>query len=275
MEKQKSKDLKEIAHRVRENILRISARGGAFTGASLSCADLVVYLYNEFLNIRQETLDSPERDYFFLSKGHAVPVIYSTFVELGWMDQARLENHSKTIDDIYLHPNRKIPGVEFHAGSLGHILSVATGVAIDCKARKSGNKIVCLLGDGELNEGSNWEAALTAAAYNLDNLTVIIDRNRFQANITTEDLIPLEPIDDKFRSFGWAAARINGHDFEIIDEAAQSLPLERKKPTVIIADTVRGKGVPSIENRWDKWMCNFSEEELDQVVGELRSAKAI
>jgi transketolase len=152
---------------------------------------------------------------------------------------------------------------------------VAAGVAIDCRIRKSGNRIICLLGDGELNEGSNWEAVLTAAAYKLDNLTVIIDRNRFQANITTEDLIPLEPIEEKFIAFGWAARRIDGHNFEEIESAAKSMPFEAGKPNVIIADTTRGKGVPSIENRWDKWMCSFSEQELDEVVGELRSAKAI
>jgi len=144
--------------------------------ASLSCADLIVYIYNEFLNLSRIIFNSPNRDFFFLSKGHDVPALYGTFVELGWMPKERLDNHLKTSDFIYWHPNRNIPGIEFHSGSLGHNLSVACGVAIDCKLKGLNNKVVVVVGDGELDEGSMWEAMLVASAYKLDNLLIVVDR---------------------------------------------------------------------------------------------------
>lgn len=176
------------ALQVRETIIRLSGKGGCFLGASLSCADLLVYLYNGFLDVHPDKFQDPERDYLFLSKGHDVPALYATFVALGWLPEERLRHHLKPGDHIYWHPNRAIPGVEFHSGSLGHLLSVAAGVAYDCKLNGQRNKVVVIVGDGELNEGSNWEALLvagdaaSAAAYKLDNLLVIVDRNGFQAN---------------------------------------------------------------------------------------------
>ena len=202
MTEEKLKSLKQTSLRVREHIIDMSTNGGCFIGASLSWTDLCVYLYREFLNINSGTLKDPERDYLFLSKGHTVPALYGTFAELGWIEKERLANHLKTNDFIYWHPNVNIPGIEFHSGSLGHNLSVASGVAVDCRLKKQGNKVVVVVGDGELNEGSNWEALLVASAYKLDNLLVIVDRNKFQANIQTEDLIPLSPLDEKFRAFG-------------------------------------------------------------------------
>lgn len=269
MEKPNFEELRNMALNMRANILRMSTNGGAFTGASLSCTDIVAYLYRHFMNISSENLDDSNRDYFFLSKGHVVPVLYSAFVELGWMEQSRLDNYLKTNDSLYWHPNRIIKGIEFHSGSLGHLFSVATGVAIDIKARGGSNMAIVMLGDGELNEGSNWEAALTASAYKLDNLVAIVDRNKFQANITTEDLIPLEPLTDKFKAFGWSVVQIDGHNYEEIHEVMSKAPFEKDKPSVIIANTIRGKGVPSIQERWDKWFCNFSQQELDEALTEL------
>ncbi|MEO8666674.1 MAG: 1-deoxy-D-xylulose-5-phosphate synthase N-terminal domain-containing protein, partial [Ignavibacteria bacterium] len=198
MDIKKLNDLQETSLKVREHIIRMSTDGGCFIGASLSCTDLIVFLYKEFLNVNKNNLNDPNRDYLFLSKGHDVPALYGTFAEIGLMEKDRLKNHLKTNDHIYWHPNRNIPGIEFHSGSLGHSLSVATGVAMDCKMKKQNNKIVVILGDGELDEGSVWEAALVAGAKKLDNLIAVIDRNEFQANIETEKLIPLNPIADKF-----------------------------------------------------------------------------
>lgn len=273
MKKQKLLDLKQTSMRVREHIIRLSGNGGCFIGASLSCADLIVYLYKEFLKISEETLSDPKRDYFFLSKGHDVPALYGTFVELGWLEEDRLKNHLKTNDFIYWHPNRNIPGIEFHSGSLGHNLSVAMGVAMDCKLRKQKNKIVVVVGDGELNEGSMWEALLVASAYKLDNLLIVVDRNQFQANMRTEDLIPLNPIIKKFQAFGCKAKKVNGHNFEKMDELFKTFPFEKGKVSVVIAETVRGKGLPSIEKRADRWFVNFKEEEIDQLLRELHGAK--
>ncbi|MFP4544583.1 MAG: transketolase [Bacteroidota bacterium] len=269
------KHLEDFSYQVRKLILEMSARGGAFTGAALSCTDIVSYLYNHFLDTGPEKFTAPDRDYLFLSKGHVVPVLYGTFAVLGWLDSKRLRNHLKTNDDIYWHPNKNIVGIEFHSGSLGHGLPVAAGVALDCKMSETGNKVVVITGDGELNEGTIWESLLVASAKKLDNLLVIIDRNRFQANITTEDLIPLEPLEDKFRSFGTAVKRVSGHDFEEINKALSNFPFEASRPSVLIADTIRGKGVPSIEARADKWFVMLDEPELNEVLEELEENRGM
>ncbi|MBE0642756.1 MAG: transketolase [Bacteroidetes bacterium] len=261
--------LETLALRVREHIIRLSTDGGCFIGASLSCADLITYLYSHVLDISPERVDDPARDYFLLSKGHDVPALYGTLAELGYFDRARLANHLKATDNLYWHPNRSIPGVEFHSGSLGHLLSVGVGVALDIRMRKNANRVFVLLGDGELNEGSIWESCLVAQAHHLDNLVAIVDRNSFQANTRTESLIPLEPLEDKFTAFGWSPRRIDGHSFDQMAEVFSSLPFEKGKPSVVIADTVRGKGLPSIEERADRWFVNFSSEEVAMLLDEL------
>jgi transketolase len=266
-------ELEEMALRVREHIIRLSTDGGCFTGASLSCTDLVVYLYNRFLNVGPDNFDAPDRDFLFLSKGHDVPALYGTFVEMGWLEADRLRNHLKTNDSIYWHPNRNIPGIEFHSGSLGHLPAVATGVAMDCKMQGLKNRVVIITGDGELNEGSVWETLLVAQAYKLDNLLFIIDRNHFQANIRTEELIPLEPLAPKFEAFGCSVKRINGHDFIALEEALQEVPFTNGQPSVLIADTVRGRGLPSIQERADRWFCNFTHEEVDALLEELHGMR--
>lgn len=273
MNKEKLNDLKETAFRVREHIINMATDGGCFIGASLSCADLIVYLYKEFLNVNKNNLNDPERDYLFLSKGHDVPALYGTFAEIGFIEKDRLKNHLKTNDFIYWHPNRNIPGIEFHSGSLGHLLSVAIGVAIDCKMKNQKNKILVILGDGELDEGSVWEASLVASAKKLDNLIAVIDRNHFQANIETEKLIPLEPISGKFEAFGWKVKTCNGHDFESLENVLSEFPFEKEKPSVIIAGTKRGKGLPSIEARADRWFANFTKEEVVQLLNELHGGR--
>ena len=179
-----------LALRVREHIIRMATGGGCFIGASLSCADLLVHLYTRVLRISPETLSSPDRDVLLLSKGHDVPALYGTLAELGYFPKERLQNHLKTSDSIYWHPNRDVPGIEFHSGSLGHCLSVGIGVALDAKLRGSGARTFVVLGDGECDEGSVWEALLVASAHKLDNLVAIVDRNVFQANVKTEDSHP-------------------------------------------------------------------------------------
>lgn len=273
MTKEQLKILSDTAFKVREHIIRMSAGGGCFIGASLSCADLIVFLYKQYLNINASNLRDPQRDYLFLSKGHDVPALYGTFAEIGLLEKDRLANHLKTNDHIYWHPNRNIPGIEFHSGSLGHLLSVAAGVAIDCKLRNQKNKITVILGDGELDEGSVWEAALVISAKKLDNLVAVIDRNEFQANIETEKLIPLNPIADKFEAFGWNARSADGHDFTSMEKAFDGVPSGNGKPTVIIAQTRRGKGLPSIEARADRWFASFTDEEVQSLLRELHGGR--
>ena len=262
-------ELQSTALRVREHIIRMSTDGGCFIGASLSCADLLVYLYSDVLSVSPSRLRDPSRDYLFLSKGHDVPALYGTLAELGYIDRARLANHLKTTDTIYWHPNRNVPGVEFHSGSLGHLISVGIGVALDIRMSGGTNRVFVVLGDGEMNEGSVWEALLVAHAQGLDNLVAIVDRNQFQANMRTEDLVPLESLEEKFAAFGWSATRADGHDFESLASAFARLPREAGKPTAIIADTVRGKGLPSIEARADRWFVNFTHEEVAMLLKEL------
>lgn len=264
-------ELKESALRVRKRIIKLSTNGGCFLGASLSCTDLIVYLYKNFLNISPLNLNDPLRDYLFLSKGHDVPALYGTLVDVGILTEDRLNNHLKTNDFIYWHPNRMVPGIEFHSGSLGHLISVSMGVALDCKTKGIDNKVMVIVGDGELNEGSNWEALLVANAYQLDNLIVVVDRNQFQANMRTEELIPLEPLDKKFESFGCDVTTLDGHDFDSIHEGFQNLPSGKNRVSVVIADTMRGKGLPSIEERGDRWFCNFTSEEIDGLLNELQT----
>ena len=272
MTKTELESLQSMALRVREHIIRMSEGGGCFIGASLSCVELMIYCYARVIrrerNNPGDDSDNLGRDYLFLSKGHDVPALYGTFVEMGMLEASRLGNHLSTADSIYWHPNRKIPGVEFHSGSLGHLPSVAAGVALDCRLRETDNRIVVITGDGELNEGSVWEAILVANAYGLDNLTIVVDRNQFQANIRTEDLVPLEPLTDKFAAFGCSVHRVDGHDLRELEKAFGA-PAEDGKVKVIIADTVRGKGLPSIEARADRWFCSFTKAEVAQLLEEL------
>ncbi|MBK8010198.1 MAG: transketolase [Deltaproteobacteria bacterium] len=266
--------LSGLAFRVREHIIRMSGRGGCFIGASLSCADILVYLYDAILRVSPTRLDDPERDFLLLSKGHDVPALYGTLAELGYLERTRLENHLSPDDDIYWHPSRAIPGIEFHSGSLGHLLSVGVGLALNARIDGTANRIFVVLGDGELNEGSVWEAAQVAHAHKLDSLIAVVDRNGFQANCATESLSPLEPLEAKFEAFGWSVHRSSGHDFDALARAFSRLPREAGKPTAIVCDTVRGKGLPSIEARADRWFVNFTEAEVKMLLEELRGTAA-
>jgi transketolase len=262
-------ELEALALRVREHVLRMATRGGCFVGASLSCADLIVHLYRRVLRITPQTVGDRDRDYLLLSKGHDVPALYATLAELGYIGRERLRNHLAPEDVLYWHPNRGVRGVEFHSGSLGHLLSVGMGVAADIRLRGGQNRVFVVLGDGELDEGSVWEALLVAHAQALDNLCVIVDRNGFQANVATEELVPLEPLDEKLRAFGCGVVTTDGHSFVELERAFARLPAEPGRPTAIIARTVRGKGVPSLEGRADRWFADFTPEEVEMLVAEL------
>jgi transketolase len=260
--------LEATALRVREHIIGMATGGGCFIGASLSCADILVYLYGS-----GDVAVSPERG----EGDRDVQALYGTLAETGWIDRGRLVNHLSIEDHIYWHPNRAIPGVEFHSGSLGHLLSVGAGIALDMKLRGSPRGVIVILGDGELDEGSVWEALLVASAKKLNNLVLIVDRNEFQANIGTEHLTPLEPLPAKFESFGCEPVEIDGHSFDEL-EAAYRWILGRRStrggPSCLIARTVRGKGIPSIEARADRWFVNFSQAEVGMLIEELRTGTA-
>jgi len=266
--------LEHQARRVRAHAIRMATNGGCFLGASLSCADLLVFLYDRVLRVAPDRLTDPTRDYLLLSKGHDVPALYGTLAERGYFPVERLRNHLSMDDHLYWHPNRAVPGVEFHSGSLGHLLSVGMGIAIDAKLCGGPSRVFVVVGDGELDEGSMWEAALVAAAKRLDNLVMVVDRNGFQANLATEQLIPLEPLGDKLRAFGFAVADVDGHSFPALEQAFATLPRAAGQPTAIIARTVRNKGLPSLEGRAERWFVDLQPDEVSALLAELEGQAA-
>jgi len=262
-------DLEAQALRVREHVIKMATNGGCFLGASLSCTDLLVYLYGRILRVAPDRLDDPDRDYLLLSKGHDVPALYGTLAERDYFPRARLERHLSIDDDIYWHPNRAVPGVEFHSGSLGHGLAVGMGIALDAKLRGGPSRVFVVVGDGELNEGSVWESALVAGAQRLDNLVMIVDRNGFQANKATEELLPLEPLGDKLRAFGFAVVEADGHSFPSMSDAFAGIPRQPGRPTAIVARTRRNRGLPSLEGRGDRWFVDLTAAEVEMLLAEL------
>lgn len=256
--------LTEIAVQARAHAIRMASGGGCFLGSALSCVDLLAYLHVYLLR------DAPGtgRGYFLLSKGHAVPALYGVLAALGRLDPARLANHLHTSDDIYWHPNRSVPGVDFHSGSLGHSLPVALGLALDLRRRGTSARVFVLAGDGELDEGSMWESILLAASHRLGNLCLVVDRNGIQANLPTESLVPLEPLAAKFEAFGWHVREVDGHDFDAFGPAFVEAP-DPNVPLVVLARTVRGKGLPSHEGRVDRWFVRLDEQGVAEALAEL------
>jgi transketolase len=223
--------------------------------------ELLVSMYADCLNIAPSMLRDDERDFILLSKGHAVPALYGLLAELDYFPAERLAAHLCEGGDIYWHPNPTIPGVEFRSGSLGHLLSVGIGIALDARLRRTESKVAVVVGDGELDEGSIWEGVLVARAHELSRLVLVVDRNGIQANTPTEDLVPLEPLVDKFEAFGWKVHNVDGHSFTELRQAfAQLSP---RRPTAIIANTVRGKGISEHEGRVDRWFVRASQQDAD------------
>jgi transketolase len=262
-------DLEGSARRVREHIVRMSARGGCFIGAALSCVEILVELYARVLQVNPARLDDPNRDYLLLSKGHAVPALYATLVENGFFSAERLTQHLEVGSPIYWHPNPALPGVEFQSGSLGHLAAVGAGIALDLRMRQSSGRVFVIVGDGELNEGSIWEAVLLASAQRLANFTLIVDRNELQANVRTEDLMPLEPLGGKFKAFGWGVGFVDGHSFDALEQCFAKLPFVSGAPSCVIAKTVRGKGIASLEGRVDQWFLNADAARCQSLLEEL------
>jgi transketolase len=243
-------ELKRKSLSYRREILTFICRAGAgHTGGSLSCIDIINVLYNAVMDIRPENWGSLQRDVYIQSKGHSVEALYVVLADLGFFEPAELRTGNRFRTRFIGHPTRKVPGVEHNTGGLGHGLSVAVGLALAAKLDKRSSRVFCLLGDGELSEGSNWEAAMSAAHYKLDNLIAIVDRNGLQISGTTAQVNDLEPLEDKWSAFGWAVRRRDGHDIAKLVEALGDLPFAEGQPGVLIADTVKGRGISFIEGR--------------------------
>ncbi len=258
----------------KKNVLKMSKNGGCFIGSAFSCLDVIAYLYKEVFDVEKIKKKEKDRDILILSKGHAVAGLYAVLAEVNIISKERLDNYLTNNDDLYWHPNLNVSGIEFHTGSMGHGLSIGVGMALASRLSKIDNKIIVIVGDGELNEGSMWESVLIANAYNLKNLIVVIDRNRRQANVTTEELIPLDSLTDKFSSFGWITHSCNGHDVQDISDSFENIFNDSlEKPRVLVANTVRGKGIPLIEDNPKYWFGNFEKAEIDEFNKVLDSQK--
>lgn len=239
------------------------------TGGDLSCIDILNVLYNKVLRVSPESFTSPDRDRYVQSKGHCVEALYVVLASKGYFEEEDLNTICKYESHYIGHPTKKINGIEQNTGALGHGLPICVGMAIAAKLDKKDYRVYTLLGDGELPEGSNWEAALTAAQYKLDNLCVIIDKNQLQITGPTKEVCSTDPLAQKWESFGWAVQEIDGNNIAAITAAFDALPFEKGKPSVIIANTVKGKGVSFMENQI-KWHHGVpSEEQYHQAQNEL------
>lgn len=236
---------------IRRHIIEmITEAGSGHPGGSLSSADILTALYFHVMNIDPKNPKWPERDRFVLSKGHAAPVLYATLAERGYFPKEELMTLRKTGSMLQGHPDMKVtPGVDMTTGSLGQGLSCANGMALAGKLDKKDYRVYVLMGDGELEEGQIWEAAMTSAHYKLDNLTAFVDHNGLQIDGPIEKVMSPEVVQDKFKAFGWNVIDIDGHNIAQIIEATEKAKQVKGKPTVIVAKTIKGKGVPFMENQ--------------------------
>jgi len=269
--------LADRARFVRTETVRLSRIAGAGHYAStFSAAELLVALYYAELRIRPDEPGWPERDRFVLSKGHAAIGLYPVLADLGFFDPSDLDDYTRLGSRFGDHPDmRKIAGVDFSSGSLGHGLSVAVGIALGGRIRGSDHRTWCMLGDGELAEGQVWEAAMAAGHFGLGNLVAVVDRNQMCIDGYTDDVMGVEPLDARFAGFGWHTHRIDGHDLDAILRTFSDLPrAERGQPQAIIADTIKGRGVARMELSLDWHVGNLVGDDYDDVMGELSEGRS-
>ena len=259
------------SNRYRRRILEIIKRAGAgHTGGSLSCVDVLNVLYNRVLRVSPETFRSPDRDRYIQSKGHSVEALFVVLADRGFFPDAQLDTLCQYRSHFVGHPTRKVPGIEQNTGALGHGLSIAVGTAIAGKLDQRDYRVFTLLGDGELAEGSNWEAAMAAAHYRLDNLVAIVDHNTLQITGRTRDVCCNEPLDEKFRAFNWDVRTVDGHSFAALTDVLSFRP--EGKPLAVIANTIKGKGISFMQDvaKWHHGVPSDAEyaaaiRELDQA----------
>ena len=256
------KRLESEARQVRRNVWRaLRAGGSGHAGGSCSAADILAALYFHRLRIRPAQPDWPERDRFVLSKGHANAALGAVLAQAGFIDEAVLDKFYAFESPFGMHPDIKMNGIEMCTGALGHGLAIAVGMALGARMQKKDFHTFVMVGDGELHEGSNWEAAMAASHYRLANLTVIIDFNKIAQSGPLQELINIDPLADKWRAFGFEVKEIDGHNMVEIIDTLDALPLNAERPTAIIAHTVKGKGVSFAENTY-VWHSNSVTDEI-------------
>jgi len=268
MKNEKELTAKSITYRKKILKYIVGAKAG-HTGGSLSCIDILNVLYNDVLNVSPDTFTSPDRDRYIQSKGHCVEALYVVLADKGFFPEDDLNTLCKYQSHYIGHPTRKVHGVEQNTGALGHGLPIAVGTALAAKMDEKDYRVFTILGDGELPEGSNWEAALVAAQYKLDNLCAIIDNNKLQITGANAEVCNTDPIDSKFENFGWAVKQVDGNDVHALHKAFASLPFQPGKPNLIIAHTIKGKGVSFMENSV-KWHHGVPDkEQYETAIAEL------
>ena len=263
--------LEKIARDIRVDIIKETFHAGSgHPGGSLSATDIVTYLYFKEMNIDSADPKKADRDKFVLSKGHAAPVLYAALANKGFFPKEELVTLRKLGSRLQGHPDmRKVPGVEMSTGSLGQGFSASVGMAIAGKLDQNPGRVYVLLGDGELQEGLVWEAAMAAAHYKLDNMVVIVDWNGLQIDGKNEDVMTVTPVDEKFKSFGFHVIRIDGHSFAEIEAALAEARKTKGKPTAIVAKTIKGKGVSFMEDNYGWHGKAPNDEEARKAVAEL------
>lgn len=269
-----TKELQHKSIQYRKTVLTIIKRGGAgHTGGSLSCTDILNVLYNNVLRVSPETFSDPNRDRYIQSKGHSVEALYTVLADMGYFHEEELHTLNQYQSHFVGHPTRKVNGIEQNTGALGHGLPIAVGMALAGKKDKRDYNVYTLLGDGELAEGSSWEASMTAAHYKLDNLVVIIDRNGLQITGGTEEVMGLEPLANKFESFGYAVRTVDGNNVAALNDVFAQVPFEVGKPNLVMAETVKGKGISFMENAVSWHHHVPSDEEYKLAMAELDQAE--
>ena len=268
----KVEGLANIANDIRIEIIeQVYNANSGHPGGSLSCADILAVLYFNQMNIDSENPKAKGRDRFVLSKGHCAPALYATLARKGYFDKELLKGFRKVESNLQGHPDmKKVPGVDMSTGSLGQGLSAAVGMAIGSKMEHEGYRVYCLLGDGELEEGQVWEAAMSASKNKLDNLCAIVDYNTLQIDGNVEEVAGLIDIKEKFESFGFNVIEVNGHDIEALIHAFNSAKHQKDMPSVIIARTIKGKGVSFMEGKAEWHGKAPNQEQYEEAINELK-----
>ena len=268
-------ELQKKACDIRKTVVEMIHRAKTgHIGGDLSVTDILVALYYKQMNVSPDRMDDPDRDRFVLSKGHSVEALYAVLADRGFFPKEDLETYSQFGSKYIGHPNNKVNGIEMNTGSLGHGLSVGIGMALAGKMDGRGYRVYVVLGDGELGEGSVWEAVTAGAHYKLDNLTAFVDRNRLQISGTTEEVMAQGSQEDRWASFGWNVLSIPGNDIDAINDAVDLAKRTKGKPTVIIANTTKGCGVSFIENQVGWHHRVPSDEEYAQALKEIDQRRA-
>ena len=266
------KDTQEFSYQMRKKILEMSYNAGsasAHIGGALSCTDIISVIFSKFLKYKKENLLWHERDRFILSKGHACLAYYAALNQIGVLNDQDLSSFEKDNSNLAGHPVKNLEkGIEFSTGSLGMGISIAVGLCIAFKKKKNENKVFVVVGDGECNEGSNWEALMSASHFNLDNLVIIIDKNNLQQTGTCEEILTTENLSEKFKSFNCFSSEIDGHDHAQIFKAI-SQNLNSPKPNLIVANTVKGKGIELFENKNEWHHSVLSKKVYDEALNSL------